>query len=95
MSPYTGRDIALFIIAFFFPPAAVGIKTGCSVDLLINICLCALGAIPGIIHGFYIVHKYNENIEDIETGGLHYERVPVEDPSRVTYGATRPNNNNS
>lgn len=92
MSAYSGRDILLFILAFFFPPAAVGIKTGCSVDLLINICLCVLGAIPGIIHGFYIVHKYNETQEDIETGGLHYERVPAEDPSRVAYGATNPSN---
>ncbi|RCI06462.1 hypothetical protein CU098_012909 [Rhizopus stolonifer] len=91
MSPYTGRDIALFIIAFFFPPVAVAIKTGCSIDLLINICLCALGAVPGIIHGFYIVHKYNENIEDLESGGLQYERLPAEDPSRVVYGSTGPN----
>ncbi|CAO3627875.1 unnamed protein product [Mucor fragilis] len=92
MGAYTGRDIALFIIAFFFPPAAVGIKTGCGVDLLINICLCALGAIPGIIHGFYIVHKYNEHIEDIESGGLRYERVAVDEPQRVAYGATAPTN---
>lgn len=92
MSPYSGRDISLFIIAFFFPPAAVGIKTGCSVDLLINICLCVLGAIPGIIHGFYIVHKYNDNQEDIENGGLYYERVPADDHQRVVYGATNPTN---
>ncbi|KAI7903787.1 uncharacterized protein BX663DRAFT_470706 [Cokeromyces recurvatus] len=91
MSPYSSRDIALFFIAFFFPPASVAIKTGCSVDLLINICLCALGAIPGIIHGFYIVHKYNDNVEDIESGGLRYERVAAEDPSRIVYGATNPN----
>ncbi|KAI9485752.1 MAG: hypothetical protein EXX96DRAFT_546360 [Benjaminiella poitrasii] len=91
MSPYSSRDIALFIIAFFFPPASVAVKTGCSVDLLINICLCALGAIPGIIHGFYIVHKYNDSVEDIETGVFRYERVATEEPSRVVYGATNPN----
>ncbi|KAL9540245.1 hypothetical protein MBANPS3_009792 [Mucor bainieri] len=72
--------------------AYTGIKTGCGVDLLINICLCALGAIPGIIHGFYIVHKYNEHIEDIESGGLRYERVAVDEPQRVAYGATAPTN---
>lgn len=92
MSPYTGRDIALFIVSFFFPPAAVAIKTGCSVDLLINICLCVLGAVPGIIHAFYIVHKYNENQEDIETGGLQYERIATEEPPRVVYGSTNPTN---
>lgn len=41
---YSGRDIALFVIAFFFPPIPVLIKRGCGVDLLINICLFALGA---------------------------------------------------
>lgn len=92
MSAYSGRDIALFIVAFFFPPAAVGIKTGCSVDLLINICLCVLGAIPGIIHGFYIVHKYNEYQEDLESGGLQYERLPQDNNQRVVYGATAPTN---
>jgi uncharacterized membrane protein YqaE (UPF0057 family) len=91
MSPYSGRDIALFVLAFVFPPAAVFFKTGCGADLLINVCLVCLGAFPGIIHAFYIVHKYNDNQEDIETGGLQYERVAVEEPSRVVYGATGPN----
>lgn len=44
MMPYSGRDIALFVIAFFFPPIAVLIKRGCGIDFLINICLWALGA---------------------------------------------------
>ncbi|CDS05177.1 hypothetical protein K492DRAFT_160046 [Lichtheimia hyalospora FSU 10163] len=88
MMPYSGRDIALFVIAFFFPPIAVLIKRGCGIDFLINICLWALGAVPGIIHAFYIVHKYNENFEDIERGGLEYQPVPSEEPSRVGYGST-------
>lgn len=41
---YSGRDIALFVIAFFFPPLAVFIKRGCNMDLLINVCLTILGA---------------------------------------------------
>ncbi|KAI9360533.1 hypothetical protein BD770DRAFT_384325 [Pilaira anomala] len=91
MGAYSTRDVILFIVAFFFPPAAVGIKTGCGVDLLINVCLCFLGAIPGIIHGFYIVHKYNDNLQqDVESGGLQYERVATEDPSRVSYGTNNP-----
>ncbi|GAA5800507.1 hypothetical protein HPULCUR_005940 [Helicostylum pulchrum] len=89
MGAYSTRDICLFILAFFFPPAAVAIKTGCGVDLLINICLVVLGAFPGIIHGFYIVHKYNDNVQrDAEAGDLQYERVAVEDPSRVSYGTS-------
>ncbi|KAI8984262.1 hypothetical protein BDF20DRAFT_905262 [Mycotypha africana] len=90
-SPYSRKDIILFIVAFIFPPAAVAMKTGCSIDLLINVCLCALGAIPGIIHGFYIVHKYNDKIEDLEAGSFRYERVVTDEPARVQYGATAPN----
>lgn len=94
MAPYSGRDIALFVLAFFFPPLPVLIKTGCSVDLLINVCLCALGAIPGIIHGFYIVHKYNDNIiENVEAGpGYQYQQIVVEEePPSSNYGATAHN----
>ncbi|KAF7722757.1 hypothetical protein EC973_002711 [Apophysomyces ossiformis] len=85
---YSGRDIALFVVAFFIPPLAVLLKRGCGIDFLINICLWALGAIPGIVHAFYIVHKYNDNFEDIERGGLVYQQVPGEEPTRVTYGAS-------
>ncbi|KAH8553791.1 hypothetical protein BGW37DRAFT_271127 [Umbelopsis sp. PMI_123] len=87
--PYTGRDIALFVIAFFFPPIAVWIRRGfCSTDFLINVCLTCLGAVPGIIHAFYIVHKYNDYFEDIESGGLAYQPVPTHPNESVTYGAT-------
>ncbi|KAL1932039.1 hypothetical protein VTP01DRAFT_9095 [Rhizomucor pusillus] len=86
--PYTGRDIALFVIAFFFPPLAVLIRRGCGIDFLINVCLTLLGAVPGIVHAFYIVHRYNDNFEDIERGGLRYQPVPPEEPHRVAYGAT-------
>ena len=44
MSVYSGRDIALFVVAFFFPPLAILVKRGCGIDFLINICLWALGA---------------------------------------------------
>ncbi|KAI8384651.1 uncharacterized protein BYT42DRAFT_269112 [Radiomyces spectabilis] len=88
MMAYSGRDIALFVIAIFFPPFPVLIKRGCGVDFLINVCLFVLGAVPGIIHAFYIIHKYNENFEDLESGGLQYQQVPTEDPARVAYGAT-------
>lgn len=44
--------------------------------------------VPGIVHAFYIVHKYNDNFEDLERGGLHYHAVPGDEPSRVVYGAT-------
>ncbi|KAL0079652.1 hypothetical protein J3Q64DRAFT_1644842 [Phycomyces blakesleeanus] len=88
---YSTRDIALFVVAFFFSPLAVLIKRGCGVDFLINICLFIFGALPGIIHGFYIIHKYNDTFEDLEQGGLGYQPVPSDEPTRVVYGATHDN----
>lgn len=49
-------DCILVILAVFFPPLPVCIKRGlCSCDLLINICLCTLGWVPGMIHAWYII----------------------------------------
>lgn len=58
--PYSGRDIALFVIAFFFPPIAVLIKRGCGIDFLINICLWALGAGKWFhLDPFYNAHPFS------------------------------------
>ena len=71
-------DIFLGLLAVIFPPIAVWVKRGlCSADSLINILLCCLGFIPGLIHAWYIIAKYPE--EDYD-----YERVP-DSESRVTY----------
>lgn len=52
-------DIFLVVVSVFFPPLAVWIRRGiCSCDSLINICLCILGYIPGLIHAWYIMAKY-------------------------------------
>ena len=48
-------DVLLVILAILLPPVAVFIRRGCGVDLVINILLCLLGHIPGIIHAVYIV----------------------------------------
>jgi len=54
-------DIFLALIAVLFPPVAVWIKRGiCSCDSMINILLCLLGYIPGLIHAWYIIAKYPE-----------------------------------
>ncbi|PBP27995.1 stress response RCI peptide [Diplocarpon rosae] len=58
-------DIFLGLIAILFPPLAVWVKTGiCSADSLINICLCMLGFIPGLLHAWYIIAKYPEHEYD-------------------------------
>ncbi|CAO3648817.1 unnamed protein product [Cunninghamella echinulata] len=65
---YSGRDIALFVIAFFFPPLAVLIKRGCgAISLLIFSYLCWV---------------------QVKSGGLRYEPVPQNEPTRVAYGTT-------
>jgi uncharacterized membrane protein YqaE (UPF0057 family) len=49
-------DCLLVLLAVIFPPLPVCLKKGlCSCDLLINICLCCLGWVPGMIHAWYII----------------------------------------
>ncbi|KAI1083405.1 hypothetical protein F5B20DRAFT_526859 [Whalleya microplaca] len=74
-------DLFLGFLAILFPPLAVWVKTGlCSADSLINLLLCVLGYIPGLLHAWYIIAKFPE-------GAYEYERVPqdAEAGGRVTY----------
>ena len=48
------RLIAL-IFALFFPPISVLMMRGCGCDLVINVLLTLLFAIPGMIHAFWVV----------------------------------------
>ncbi|KAJ5939801.1 hypothetical protein N7466_002935 [Penicillium verhagenii] len=66
-------DIFLAILAVFFPPIAVWVKAGiCTADSIINIALCLLGFIPGLIHAWYIILKYPEPDYD----DVGYEPIP-------------------
>ncbi|KAK1532814.1 uncharacterized protein CCOS01_04797 [Colletotrichum costaricense] len=74
-------DIFLGLLALLFPPLPVWVKRGiCGADSIINILLCLLGYIPGLIHAWYIIAKFPE--PDYE-----YESVPQQDREggRVTY----------
>lgn len=52
----TVSDLILYVIAFFFPPVAVLLRSGiCSSDLLLNVLLTLLGFVPGMIHAFYYI----------------------------------------
>lgn len=54
-------DCFLSLLAILFPPLPVWVKTGiCSADSIINLLLCVLGYIPGLIHAWYIIAKYPE-----------------------------------
>ncbi|KAF5530174.1 SNA2 integral membrane [Fusarium mexicanum] len=73
-------DFFLAFLAILFPPLPVWVKCGlCSADSLINILLCCLGFIPGLIHAWYIIAKYPEP-------PYEYESLPQDrDGNRVTY----------
>ncbi|KAK3391242.1 hypothetical protein B0H63DRAFT_467559 [Podospora didyma] len=52
-------DIFLGLLAILFPPLPVWVKRGlCSADSFINILLCCLGFLPGLIHAWYIIAKF-------------------------------------
>ncbi|KAL8415211.1 hypothetical protein RB594_006157 [Gaeumannomyces avenae] len=71
-------DVFLGLLAILFPPLPVWVKRGiCSADSLINILLCMLGFLPGLLHAWYIIANYPEPDYD-------YQGVP-QDSERVTY----------
>ncbi|KAK3715009.1 hypothetical protein LTR37_007499 [Vermiconidia calcicola] len=76
-----GSDIFLGFIAILFPPIAVWVKRGiCSADSLINIALCMLGFLPGLLHAWYIISltpdpTYTEVSQDAEQGHVTYYYV--------------------
>jgi len=67
-----GSDILLILVAILFPPAAAAFITGCSCDLLINICLTILGFIPGHIHAFWLIYRKMKAEEKYGAGGYTY-----------------------
>ncbi|KAH6634974.1 hypothetical protein B0J18DRAFT_417583 [Chaetomium sp. MPI-SDFR-AT-0129] len=68
-------DIFLGLLAVLFPPIPVWVKRGiCSADSIINILLCVLGYLPGLLHAWYIIAKHPEPDYDYE-----YQNVP-QDP---------------
>lgn len=57
----------------------VWVKSGiCSCDSLINILLCVLGYLPGLLHAWYIIARHPERDYD-------YEPIPDAEGGRVTY----------
>ena len=51
------NKLLLVIIAIFLPPLAVFLKSGAGKDLVINIVLCLLFVLPGVLHALWIVLK--------------------------------------
>lgn len=55
------KSLVALICALLFPPLAVAYVDGCGCSLLINILLCLMFYLPGIIHAFWIVLKKNDD----------------------------------
>jgi len=51
------NKLLLIILAIIIPPLAVLLKKGVGKDLLINIILCLLFFLPGLIHALWVVTK--------------------------------------
>jgi uncharacterized membrane protein YqaE (UPF0057 family) len=53
--------ILLYFLAIWLPFIPVFLRRGCRADLFINVMLCFLGWIPGIIHAWYIISQTERN----------------------------------
>jgi uncharacterized membrane protein YqaE (UPF0057 family) len=52
------NKLILIILAIFLPPITVSLKSGAGKYLLINILLCLLFYVPGIIHALWACTKW-------------------------------------
>lgn len=51
----TVEDILMVLLAIVFAPLAVYFADGCGPNLCINVLLCLLAYIPGVLHAFYVL----------------------------------------
>lgn len=83
-----GADLFLALLSILFPPIGVWVKCGiCSADSIINILLCCLGYLPGLIHAWYIILKYPD-LDFDDPLRAEYEPLPGDAQRRqghVTY----------
>ncbi len=49
--------LLLIVLAILLPPLAVFLKKGAGKDLLINLLLCLLFFLPGMIHALWLVSQ--------------------------------------
>jgi uncharacterized membrane protein YqaE (UPF0057 family) len=53
-------DVLLYFLAIFIPPVAVFLKTGCDSNFIINILLTILGWLPGVIHAWWVITRFEK-----------------------------------
>ena len=51
------NKVVLIVLALFLPPIAVFLKNGLGKDLIINIVLCLILFVPGVVHALWLVTK--------------------------------------
>jgi uncharacterized membrane protein YqaE (UPF0057 family) len=51
------NKLVLIILSILLPPVAVFLKKGVGKDLIINILLCLLFFLPGVIHALWLTLK--------------------------------------
>lgn len=51
------NKIVLILLSIFLPPVAVFLKSGVGKDLIINIVLCLLMFLPGVVHALWLTTK--------------------------------------
>ena len=51
------NKILLIILSLFIPPLAVFLKTKSANDTIINVVLCVLFWLPGVIHALWVTLK--------------------------------------
>jgi uncharacterized membrane protein YqaE (UPF0057 family) len=49
--------VLLYFLAILIPFVPVFMRRGCHADLFINVLLCCLGWLPGVLHAWYIVSQ--------------------------------------
>lgn len=54
----SSSDVFLYFLALFLPPLAVFFKRELHGDFWINVILSIIGWIPGVIHAWYIIAKF-------------------------------------
>jgi uncharacterized membrane protein YqaE (UPF0057 family) len=51
------NKVVLILLALFLPPVAVFFKKGVGKDLIINIVLCLIFFLPGVVHALWLTTK--------------------------------------
>eukprot|EP01115_Flamella_aegyptia_P013503 TRINITY_DN72271_c0_g1_i1.p1 TRINITY_DN72271_c0_g1~~TRINITY_DN72271_c0_g1_i1.p1 ORF type:complete len:82 (-),score=2.53 TRINITY_DN72271_c0_g1_i1:253-498(-) len=65
-------DLILCILAIFLPPLPVLLKVGCTCQFCLNIILCLILWLPGILHAWWVICTYGQTVQYIEVIDDHH-----------------------